>query len=159
ELARKKLFFTETDLSILIKDVVNSLKNEADLKSIGIDLKLEENLPVIFIDKDEVEKVIYTLVENAITYTPKNRHILIKSSIQANLIKICVIDNGSGMSEEIQKRLFKRYEMALAIERKIGAGMGLYLSKQIIEAHNGKIEFTSKINKGTTFCFTLPISQ
>ena len=82
---------------------------------------------------------------------------MIKASAKDNFITICVIDNGAGMSEVVQQRLFKRYEMALAIERKIGSGIGLYLSKQIIEAHQGKIEFTSQLNIGTTFCFTLPV--
>jgi GAF domain-containing protein/signal transduction histidine kinase len=158
ELTRKKLFFIETNFSKLIKDVVNSLRSEAEAKSIQLDIELEENLPFIFIDKDEVKKVIYTLLENAITYTQKSGCVIVKIAKQNGFISTCIIDNGPGISEEMQKRLFKRYEMALAIERKIGAGMGLYLSKQIVEAHNGKMEFKSKLNKGTTFCFTLPVS-
>jgi signal transduction histidine kinase len=71
---------------------------------------------------------------------------------------VCISDNGPGINPELRSRLFERHAMARAIERKVGSGLGLYLSKQIIEAHNGEIWYTTEVGIGSTFCFRLPIS-
>jgi GAF domain-containing protein len=157
DLGRKKLYLVKTDINRLIEDLINTQIPLAKLKEIIINKELQENIPFIKIDVDEIRKTINTLIENAVTYSPVNSQVRITSLLIKNNITICVIDNGAGMSKEIQNRLFKRYETALAIERKIGAGLGLYLAKQVVEAHGGKIWFKSEENKGTTFCITLPV--
>ena len=96
-------------------------------------------------------------MENAITYTQKNGIIEIKSYQIGDEVATCISDNGPGIPPEMSDKIFKRYAMAQLIEKKIGSGIGLYLSKQIIEAHNGKIWFESKLQKGSTFCISLPI--
>lgn len=157
ELGRKKLYYSETSISEFINEIIDSQKDFAKSKSISINLDFQENLPYIDIDKDEIKKVVNTLLENALTYSQINSLIEVKSYLINNNAVVCIVDNGPGIPVEVQKRLFKRYEMAIAIERKIGAGLGLYLAKQIIETHGGSIWFKSEENKGTTFCFSLPI--
>ncbi|MFA6989636.1 MAG: GAF domain-containing sensor histidine kinase [Candidatus Gastranaerophilaceae bacterium] len=159
ELERKKLYFTETCISDLIHNVINLQKNYAESKSILINVSIQYDLPDIKIDKKEMKKAISTLLENAITYTPEGGKVQVKCNSSKDTALICIIDNGSGIPKEIQKRLFKRYEMAVAIERKIGSGLGLYLAKQIVEAHGGNIWLTSEENIGTTFCFSLPLKR
>ncbi len=157
ELERKRLLYYETNINELIKEVILNQKSNADSKSISIETYLANNIPSIQFDNDEIKKVIGILLRNAIEYTAKGGIIKIKSSLNRNDILICCSDNGCGISKEIQNRLFKRYETALSIQRKIGSGLELYLAKQIVEAHKGKIYYETEVGKGTTFCFTLPI--
>ena len=159
ELGRKKLHLEKISVPVLINKVIDSLSDFASAKSISINTDMEDRLPNINIDTVEIEKVINILLENAIVYSPQKSNIQIKCTLREKDVLICTIDNGYGIPDEVQKRLFKRYEMAIAIERKIGSGLGLYIAKQIIEAHGGNIWFISKEGVGTTFCFSIPLTS
>ena len=159
ELNRKKLLLSSTNINDLIEEVVSSQEAYAKSKSISVEIDTSEEIPNIQIDRSEVKKAINTLLENAITYNSNNGNVQIKTDLTQNDILLCFSDTGPGMKEETRKRLFKRYESALAIERKIGAGIGLYLAKQIIEAHGGKIWYETELGKGSNFCFTLSITR
>jgi signal transduction histidine kinase/transcriptional regulator with GAF, ATPase, and Fis domain len=156
EMERKKLHFTKSRIEEVINDAIDSQKDYAKSKSILVKVDIQNNLPDINIDKEEIKKVISRLLENAITYSPEGGKVQVKCGLDEGKLTICVIDKGSGIPKEIQKRLFKRYEMALSIKRSIGAGIGLYLAKQIVEVHKGQIWYTTEIGAGTTFCFSLP---
>ena len=104
-------------------------------------------------DKAEIGRVIINLVSNAIKHTREGTEINISAEKINNELRVAVADNGEGIPEAERKNIFQRYPTA---KRKIGTGLGLYLSKQIIDAHNGKIWFDSEVGKGTTFYFTLP---
>lgn len=155
ESGKQKLDLSLQDIVVPINEVIDSLKYLADSKQISIETQIEENLPSIMMDSEQIKNVLHTLLDNSITYIQQGGHIIIKSSIQEDKIITCVIDNGPGIPYKTRERIFERYAMAVAIERKIGAGLGLYLAKQIIEAHRGKIWYETEIGKGTTFCFTL----
>lgn len=156
ESGEKELNLVTTDLGTTIKSAIASVKNFADSKSIIFDITLPSSLKEIKADKEEIYKVICILLDNAVTYSKAEGHITINVEYKKNNITICISDNGPGIPEHIKDLIFKRYEMAIEIERNIGAGISLYLAKQIIEVHNGKIWYTTEIGKGTTFCFSLP---
>lgn len=158
ELGRKKLHKVKTNIADLLNEVIDSQKDYAKNKLISINIDFEDNLPHIKVDQDEIKKVINTFLNNAVTYSSRESTIAIKSNLKENNILICTIDNGPGIPTKVRKRLFKRYEMALSTERKIGSGLGLYLAKQIIEAHGGDIWFVSEEGIGTTFCVSLPVN-
>jgi signal transduction histidine kinase len=157
ESGRKSLNLTNQNIRTIVRQVLARLRQFADSKSMKIDINIEENLPDLKLDRDEIEKAFYYLVENAITYTQPSGQITIKSSRQGDNVYTCVSDNGPGIDPDIREKIFKRYEMAAALERKIGAGLSLYLTKQIVEAHKGKIHYEKELGKGTTFCLSLPI--
>ena len=115
---------------------------------------IDKNLPSVMLDKNEIGRVVTNLLNNAIKHTKPGTEIKIKSSLQDNNIIISITDNGEGIKEEDKPNIFQRYP---TVKRKIGTGLGLYLSKQIIDAHKGKIWFSSEAGRGTTFSFTLPI--
>jgi len=156
ESGKQKLNLSLQDLNIQIDEVIASFKILIDSKQISIETQIEENLPSIMIDSEQIKNVLHTIIENSLNYIQQGGHIIIKSTKQDDKIITCIIDNGPGIPYRMRERLFERYAMALAVERKIGAGLGLYLAKQIIEAHNGKIWYETEIGKGTTFCFSLP---
>ena len=143
-----------------IKDLVtqcyDELKPLADKKNItfklncNIDDKLE-----ITADKAELKRVIINLCGNAVNYTNKNGEIEIIAKAQSGDFIFSVTDNGNGIPPEDIPNLFNRFSQGTSRKRSTGTGLGLYLSRQIIEAHGGKIWLDSKINKGSEFTFLL----
>jgi len=157
ESGKKQLNFVGFNMKSAINQVVDKLKESAQSKSVKINVEIEKDLPDLNLDRDEIEEALYYLLENAITYTQSGGQVIIKSYIIKDEIITCVSDNGPGIEPAIQERIFKRYEMAQAIERKIGSGLSLYLAKQIIEAHKGRIWYETESGVGTIFCFVLPV--
>jgi|GEM_PF-2883336 len=154
---KKELEFAKYNILSIIEEIVSSLGRLAEEKSIITTLEVDKEIPDIIADEKEIGKALYVILENALTYTQESGAVTIKSYVQDNELIVSISDNGPGIDENIQKKLFKRFEMAGAIERKIGSGVALYLSKLIIEAHRGRIWFKTIIGKGTTFYFSIPL--
>ncbi|HHE76682.1 MAG TPA: ATP-binding protein, partial [Candidatus Parcubacteria bacterium] len=119
-----------------------------------------KSLPKVFTDASLLKLVIENLIDNAIHYTRKGGEVSVNIERKngRNII-FKIKDDGIGISEEEKKYIFKKFfraENALR-KRTRGNGLGLYICKSIIEKLGGKIWFDSKLNKGTTFYFTLPI--
>lgn len=142
-----------------IADSINSVKSElielAKSKSITVNINVDKNIPELEIDAAEIRKVIYTILENAINYTQNNGIVEIKSYKIGNDVITCISDNGPGIPIKISDGLFKRYAASTIINKKTGTGLGLYLAKLIIEAHNGKIWFETEEGVGTIVCFLI----
>lgn len=154
ESGKFSLNIENSSIEPIIKNAVRSLHTLAEEKKTEIEVQTQENLPEIPIDPNEIRRVLINLISNAIKHTKKETKIKVKAELTNNYIQISISDNGQGISEEDKPKIFQRYPTK---KRKIGSGLGLFLSKQIIEAHNGRIWFESELNKGTTFYFTLPI--
>ena len=159
-----KLNKTEEDLAFLVNVCVNEIKGFSTLRNHTIKMKVQENLITQF-EKEQIHQVISNLLTNAVKYTPPNGIIGIKSEINDDFIILSVTDNGIGFTEEEKTRIFKqfgkieRYGQGLDIIAE-GSGFGLFISKKIIELHDGQIWVESEgRNKGSTFYFSLPIIQ
>ncbi len=138
----------------VIKDSVKSLKYMAEDKAIKISIEMQENLPLVEVDRDEIKRLLMNLLSNAIKHNENGIKIVIKAVKMDNYIQVSVSDNGKGIPDEIKAAIFQRY---ITQKGRMGSGLGLYISKQIVEAHNGKIWFESEEEKGTTFYFSLPV--
>ncbi|MFX0143139.1 MAG: PAS domain S-box protein [Candidatus Hodarchaeota archaeon] len=154
----------EEDLSFLIRFCVKSLRGLAKTRNHNIILDIPDKLIVSF-EKERIYDVFSHLIINAIKYSPPFGEIKIKAKETEGFAYICVQDNGIGLSEDEQKKIFKqfgkieRYGQGWDIGTE-GTGMGLYTAKKIIELHGGKIWVESEgRNKGAKFCFTLPIHK
>lgn len=155
ELGRKKLYKSPYSIAKILSDVVLTFREQVTYKSITVQNKIDKDY-ILNIDKSEISRMFSIIFENAINYTLQGGNITITVDLLENsYVNICIKDNGAGMSEELINKLFKRYEMAVAAERKIGSGLSIYLAKQIAEAHNGYITVDSKKGEGTTFCVFL----
>lgn len=114
----------------------------------------------VFADRDKILQVLHNLIGNAVKYSPVSTPVTIEyTTIDNNQLKISVHDEGIGIAEDDQQRIFERYYRVKDISNPTisGFGIGLYLCKEIIELHDGTIEVESAKNKGTTFSFILPI--
>lgn len=118
---------------------------------------IKEDIPNIYVDRKHIKRVLYNLISNAINYTPDNSIIEIDARIKKYTMKITIKDNGKGISEEDISKIFDRYYSSSKKFRKVGTGLGLYLSRQIVEAHGGNIWAESKPNQGSIFYIELPI--
>ena len=109
----------------------------------------------VLADRNELRRVIINLLGNAIKYTQEDGEIEIKAEIDGTDVRVSVKDNGEGIYKQDIPKLFKRFSQGTQEKRSISTGLGLYLSKQIIDAHGGKIWLESDKGKGSEFFFVL----
>ncbi len=148
------------DLNELVATTINmDLTGLAEDKQQSLTLDLQAEIPPIPLDALEIKRVIYNLVQNAVNYTPKGGKIIVRSRFQDNHALITVEDTGPGIEETIQKSLFEPYASMAKRYRHIGTGLGLYISKKIIEAHQGELLVDSRLGEGSRFTFSLPDQQ
>jgi two-component system CheB/CheR fusion protein len=145
------------EIHVLVKEIFEEVKTTNP--GISIVLLTCCELPVNA-DRDKIGQVLNNLLSNAIKYSPKGRNIKVSCQEVANTVQISVKDEGIGISPADQERLFDRYYRIENHKTKSisGFGIGLYLSSEIIQRHNGKIWVESEIDKGSTFCFSLPLN-
>lgn len=159
EAGKHTLVKREINLSKLIIESINELKTLADEKSQEITFNDNVSNCFVIADKQEIKRVIVNLLSNAIIHTSENGKIYFDLKLQESLVIVSITDTGVGLSEKDKERIFNRYSRGGKTLRKIGTGLGLYLSKYIIEAHGGKIWVESELDNGSTFYFTLNLSQ
>jgi len=148
------------DLNELVSTTISlDLSGLAHEKDQMLTLHLTSEMPLIPADALEIKRVIYNLVQNAINYTPKGGKIRVSTAYQGHEALVSVEDTGPGIEETIQKNLFEPYASMSKRYRHIGTGLGLYISKKIIEAHQGTLTVDSRIGEGSRFTFTLPDQQ
>ncbi|MBD3343147.1 MAG: PAS domain S-box protein [Candidatus Lokiarchaeota archaeon] len=159
-----ELKLRENDLSDVIFSCTKALEGLAKSRDLTINVEIHDNLVTLF-EKNRMYEVMGNLLTNAIKNTMVNGKIKIRSKIFNNSYLISVKDNGIGLTEEEKDQIFKQFGKIerygkgwnLGIE---GTGLGLYISKKIIELHGGEIWVESEgRNKGATFTFTLPIRR
>ena len=142
------------NISKIIDDAIRTIKPMADDNESEIIKNIQEILMDIYMDPDEIRRVFINIIINAIKHNPKKVEINISAEKRENEIFISISDNGVGIPEAEKANIFQKYQTS---KRKVGTGLGLYLSKQIVEYHGGTIWFESEDGKGTTFYFTLPL--
>jgi signal transduction histidine kinase len=129
----------------------------------GIDLVSDypEKLPAVAADPPQITQVLDNLLNNAIKFSPAGGTVTVKLSAEENMIRIQVSDTGIGIPADKIDRIFDRfYQIDGSSTRQFGgAGLGLAICKQIIDAHDGKFEVESEVGKGSTFAFLLPQAQ
>lgn len=148
-------------LEDVISGVVAEWEEQARLKGLGLKFIYPHlTLPQVVADRDRVREVLTNLVSNGIKYTQKGS-VAITMTQKGKELVVSVTDTGPGIPEELKPRLFQRFsrgERSLT-EETPGTGLGLYIAKSFTELMNGKIWFESKVGRGSTFSFSLPISS
>lgn len=152
---------------VSIKDLMNAVLKAVELKAnekkIKLNFKLGRGLPDLVIDEEKMKLVIQNLIENAINYSHKNSSVEItaRNNAKEKEVIFSIIDSGIGIPKEQKQRIFTKFfraENAIRAET-VGSGLGLFIDKNIIEAHKGKIWFESELDKGSTFYFSIPYAQ
>jgi signal transduction histidine kinase len=143
----------------VVSDVVDELQGLASEKSLTILAKLPDGLPNVYADKDRLKQIIYNLVGNAVKFTEEGS-IAVSAKTADGKVVVSVEDTGRGMSPESQKALFSRFSQTKQSDLTTGSGLGLYISKLMVEAMKGAIWVASSTpGKGTVISFSVPKSQ
>ncbi len=139
-----------------IHDVIDELHSLANEKGIVISENMPATLPEVEIDRERVMQVMTNLLGNAIKFSSNDGSILVKAEVRDSELLVQVSDHGIGIPKEAIPHVFEKFYRVKDSEYTGGTGLGLYITKQIIEAHGGRIWVESKPNKGSTFYFTIP---
>lgn len=146
-------------LDEIAKSAVDEVSRLADLKEHAMSLKINGELPRIRGDRQRIKQVFGNLLTNAIKYTPNKGRINVELINENGHLLVSISDNGVGIAEEEHDKIFEKFytvggkSLTRESER---MGLGLTIAKGIVEAHGGRIWVESKLNKGSTFYFTLP---
>jgi signal transduction histidine kinase len=139
-----------------VEDVVQSMRNQLSDKQIKLDVAIPSDLPGIRADRLRFWQVISNLLSNACKYSPAGSTVTVTASEKEGMIQIDIADTGIGISSKDQARLFTKFFRAdNSPTREVsGTGLGLYITKHLVEAHGGSIWTESRLGQGTTFHFT-----
>jgi signal transduction histidine kinase len=149
-------------LSELVHQAIAMLRPSADEKQIGLEVGLDQRLPLLLADPDRVLEVLINLVDNAIKFTPSDGAVMVQANMvdaDSGSVYVAVSDTGRGISPEAKNLIFERlYQDPDSIDNnRSGLGLGLFICKEIVRLHDGKIWVSSEPGQGSTFTFTLPV--
>jgi two-component system sensor kinase FixL len=157
----RKIYRTATDINTLVEDAVSLCASDFKQNNIRLELDLTKNLPSVTVDNVQIEQVLLNLIRNSIDAlidlpTTSQRQLLIQTRMKSlNQIEVKVKDNGPGIDETQKEKILTPFFTT----KPTGMGMGLSISRSIIEAHEGDLTFNSNPEEGTTFYFTLPVKR
>lgn len=146
------------DARSLIRDCVSDMRPLAAQKGVELVMDVPEDLPAVRADLARLGQVLINLVSNGIKFTPAGGRVTVSARVDAQAFHLSVRDTGVGIPPTELPRLFQPFtQLDMSLTRQVGgAGIGLSISKAIVEAHGGSIGVTSQTGEGSTFYFTLP---
>lgn len=151
------LNFADVQLGDLIQHIANRMQSQTSQHTIKVNIKGQ--LPVVQVDEVRIEQVLTNLINNSIKYAPGGE-ITISAGQKGDNIIVCVRDEGPGINPNDAPHLFDRfYRSPDAVRNTKGAGLGLYLAKEIVAGHGGEIWVDTEAGKGARICFCLPLSR
>ena len=152
-----ELFSLHTTMDEL-KQLISTL---ADKKGIQLEFSKDEKLEKIYSDRTKLKQILFNLASNSIKFTPNGGNVTISVTKTQDKAQFAVKDTGIGITEENKGKLFTPFtQLDSSLSRFYdGTGIGLFLVKQLVEMHGGKIWFESEVGKGTVFTFELPLKN
>ena len=135
-------------------------KRRAARNGVRLALELAPDVDVVEGDERRVRQIVFNLLSNAVKFTPSGGSIEVSSSRFGREVHVTVADTGSGIAAEDHERIFQEFQQTEEgrAERE-GTGLGLALSKRLVELHGGRIWLESELGKGSSFVFTLPLES
>jgi signal transduction histidine kinase len=146
----------------LIRQAISMMGPTAKEKRVGLEVGLDSRIPFVHADPDRVLQVLINLIDNGIKFTPPDGSVLVKACMveaDPNMVYLSVADTGRGISPEAKALVFERlYQDPNSVDNsRAGLGLGLFIAKELVELHGGRIWVASEIGNGSTFSFTLPL--
>jgi two-component system sensor histidine kinase KdpD len=145
---------------VWVKEFVDRALHQCSSLLEGREVKVRlPALPPVMADEDFIEKVMNNLIENATKYSSAGSPIFVSAEQKGEMVSVSVADRGFGIDLSEQGLIFERFYRASVPSQTSGTGMGLAISRAIIEAHQGQLSVTSQLGEGSVFTFTLPIAR
>jgi signal transduction histidine kinase len=145
-----------TDLGNLLQELAAGHRTHADQAGIQIIVSVADAVPALKIDPARIREVVTNLLTNALRHTPSGGSVDLAARVVGNEVEVTVRDTGSGMNPEDVERIFDRFYRS---PDSPGSGLGLFIARDLVQAHGGTITATSDVGKGTTIRFTLPLRE
>jgi sigma-B regulation protein RsbU (phosphoserine phosphatase) len=150
------------NIADLIQQAISMMAFTAKEKRVGLEVGLDTRIPFVYADPDRVLQVLINLIDNGIKFTPPDGSVMVKACMveaDPNMIYLSVSDTGRGIDPEAKALIFERlYQDPNSIDNsRAGLGLGLFIAKELVELHGGRIWVASEIGNGSTFSFTLPL--
>jgi len=146
----------------LVQQAVSMMAATAKEKRVGLEVGLDSRIPFVYADPDRVLQVLINLIDNGIKFTPPEGSVLVKACMveaDPNMVYLSVSDSGCGIGPEAKALIFERlYQDPNSVDNnRTGLGLGLFIAKELVELHGGRIWVASESGNGSTFSFTLPL--
>jgi len=142
------------EMRAFLLDLRQRLAGVLDTQRIRVEMP--EESPLVSADPDRLERVFTNLLSNALKYSPPETEVVVTAEIQHGEVTVSVTDSGAGIAREELSHLFERFYRAKGTRKAEGLGLGLYITKMLVEAMGGRIWVESEVGKGSTFSFALP---
>jgi two-component system cell cycle sensor histidine kinase PleC len=162
EAGKLNLRFELVDLEEVAEDAVRLMRNRSEASGLTVSLELDPGLPSVNADYRALKQILLNLISNAVKFTPRGGRIAVKAELQPDeRIRVSVTDTGIGIAKEDLARLARPFEQVESQHSKTtqGTGLGLALTKSLVELHQGRFELSSEPGAGTTAAFILPIRR
>ncbi len=147
---------SEFSLKVVIEDVIALLESCARANRVKIELEFGDALPKVTLPEASTSQILYNILENALQASDEGSSVEVSTSVKDQEILIAVRDSGQGISTELQDRIFESFLTTKRNQRESGLGLGLSISKSLVEKIGGYLKFESEEGKGTTFWISLP---
>ncbi len=147
-------------LSQVVSEVIGMVHRSFELKKIDLQSDIEPDLPLVYIDRTRIRQVLLNLVNNSLQFTDTGSVIIRLQHHEKDTLMITVEDTGAGVAQEDIPRIFEDFQQASqdSWRRREGSGLGIPISKRLIELHGGQMWAESKLGLGTRFFFTIPVA-
>ena len=150
------------DIGELMQQAVAMMRPTAAEKHVGLEIGLDQTIPLVYADPDRTLEVLINLIDNGIKFTPPEGSVIVKASMvetDPTAVYLSVCDTGRGIPPESLPQVFERlYQDPDAVDgNRSGLGLGLYIAKEIVALHGGRMWVASEPGSGSTFSFTLPL--
>jgi signal transduction histidine kinase len=170
EANRLRLEFKPVAVEEIVEEVLRSTRRQVEDKRQSIELQLSSSLPLVWADRLRVGQVLTNLISNAHKYTPEGGKIFVGAEATDNqwdpdgakrVVHLWVRDNGIGINTEDQPKIFQKFFRSddMKAREVPGTGLGLNITKSLVEMQGGRIWFDSQFRLGTTFHFTIPVAE
>ncbi|TMA16519.1 MAG: HAMP domain-containing histidine kinase [Deltaproteobacteria bacterium] len=151
---RLDLWLEEFDLAVLVRQVADNFREPAAQARAPLELQLPEKAEGSW-DRLRIEQVLVNVLSNAVKYGA-GKPVSVKLEVEQERVRLAVHDQGIGIPAEDVSRIFGRFQRAASIRNYGGLGLGLYITRHIVEAHRGTIAVASSVGEGSTFSIDLP---
>jgi len=160
EAGRLRLEIGPVDLGEAVAEVVRAVQRQVEAKGQSLEVQLPDALPAVAADRNRLLQILTNLISNAYKYTPEGGRIRVAARLANGFVSCAICDTGIGLTDEEQQRLFTKYFRSPhpAVRSVPGTGLGLVITKSLVELQGGQIGLESAPGVGSTFTFTLPVA-
>jgi two-component system cell cycle sensor histidine kinase PleC len=161
EAGKLTLRFEMVDLEDIAEEAVRLMRNRSESAGLAVSIDMPSTLPEVQADSRALKQVLLNLLSNALKFTPRGGRVSVKGEMVGDRVKVAVVDTGIGIAKDDLARLARPFEQIESQHSKTtqGTGLGLALTKSLIELHRGEFELTSEPGAGTSAAFILPIRR